>query len=268
MKIQVHINKKTVSINDRAFNYGDGLFETILVKNNKPKLLNQHIKRLFVGCKRLSIKLPGIKLIKDSIQKAIGSTNECIIKIIYTRGISGHGYGYDSDITPQLYVIKKKKKLHVSKKFISLGYSKHVLSDNSYLSRIKHMNRLEQVLGYVNKDDNTFDNHIMTNGNREIIECINSNIFFYKYTNVLVIYTPILNDSGVDGILKQEIIKTFQKKKVKVKNKNIKRADIKLYDGCFICNSINGVQFVNKISNKTLNHIEYLEELLDKYIYE
>jgi branched-subunit amino acid aminotransferase/4-amino-4-deoxychorismate lyase len=89
LKIQVHINKKTVSINDRAFNYGDGLFETILVKNNKPKLLNQHIKRLFVGCKRLSIKLPGIKLIKDSIQKAIGSTNECIIKIIYTRGISG-----------------------------------------------------------------------------------------------------------------------------------------------------------------------------------
>ena len=190
------------------------------------------------------------------------------IKIIYTRGISGHGYGYDSDITPQLYVIKKKNKLHISKKFISLGYSQHVLSDNSYLSRIKHINRLEQVLGYVNKDANNFDNHIMTNGNREIIECINSNIFFYKYRNVLVIYTPILNDSGVDGILKQEIIKTFQKKKVKVKNKNIKRADIKLYDGCFICNSINGVQFVNKISNKSLNHIEYLEELLDKYIYE
>ena len=52
MKIQVHINKKTVSINDRAFNYGDGIFETILVKNNKPVLINQHINRLAIGCER------------------------------------------------------------------------------------------------------------------------------------------------------------------------------------------------------------------------
>lgn len=268
MKIQVYINKKTVSINDRAFNYGDGIFETILVKQNKPKYINQHIKRLFAGCEKLNIRSPSIKLLKDSVKKAIGLTNECIIKIIYTRGISEHGYGYDSSIIPQLYIIKKKKTLQTSKKFISLGYSKYTLSDNSHLSMIKHINRLEQVLGFAQKEKGVFDNFIMTNKKHEIIECINSNIFFYKFMDKFSIYTPSLDGSGVNGIVKQEIIQELKKRKIIVKTKNIKKSDIKIFDGCFICNSINGVQFVKKINKQRMNHIEYLEELLHKYIYE
>ena len=268
MKIQVHINKKTVSINDRAFNYGDGIFETILVKNNKPKLINQHINRLAIGCERLNIRFPGIKILKDSIKKSIGLTNECIIKIIYTRGISEHGYGYDLSIIPQLYIIKKKRNLNIIKKFITLGYSKYNLSDNSRLSKIKHNNRLEQVLGYAHKEKGVYDNYIMMTKNKEIIECINSNIFFYTYNGNFIVYTPLLNSSGVDGIVKQEIIHMLKKKKIIVKNIKIKKSEINLFDGCFICNSVNGVQFVNKINNQSMNHVEHLEELVDKYIYE
>jgi 4-amino-4-deoxychorismate lyase len=147
LKIQVHINKKSVSIKDRGFNYGDGLFETILVKNNKCLYLSDHIKRLVRGCKVLKIPTPNLKLLKSSIKKSIGKTKECIIKIIYTRGLSDHGYGYDKNIIPQLYVIKKRKNRPKIKNTISLGYSEYFLNDNSSLSKIKHMNRLEQILG-------------------------------------------------------------------------------------------------------------------------
>ena len=107
MKIQVHINKSSVSIKDRGFNYGDGLFETILVKNNKAQYLSDHIKRLMRGCKVLKIPTPSLKLVENSIKQSISRTKKCIIKIIYTRGLSDHGYGYDKNIIPQLYVIKK-----------------------------------------------------------------------------------------------------------------------------------------------------------------
>ncbi len=269
MKIQVHINKRSVSIKDRGFNYGDGLFETILIKNNKALYLGDHIKRLVRGCKVLSIPNPSLKLVDNAIKKSIGKTKDCIIKIIYTRGLSDHGYDYDKNITPQLYVIKKRKSRSKVKNTISLGYSEYFLNDNSSLSKIKHMNRLEQILGTTFKPKKIFDNYVLVDKKNHIIECISSNIFFYKYNNSKFnFYTPNLKNNGVDGILKQQIIKTLTKKNISVLEKNIKKDEIDKYHGSFICNSISGIEFVGQINKVPFNHIEYLEDLLHKYIYD
>ena len=74
MNIQVHINKKSIPIKDRAFNFGDGLFETIHIRNNRPLFINDHIKRLNAGCNKLTIPIIPIKLLKDSINKAISNS--------------------------------------------------------------------------------------------------------------------------------------------------------------------------------------------------
>ena len=269
MKIQVHINKTSVSIKDRGFNYGDGLFETILVKNNKALYLSDHIKRLTKGCKVLKIPTPNLKLVENSIKQSISRTKECIIKIIYTRGLSDHGYGYDKNIIPQLYVIKKRKSHSKIKNTISLGYSKYFLNDNSSLSKIKHMNRLEQILGTTFKPKKIYDNYILVDKKNHIIECISSNIFFYKYNhNKFIFHTPSLKNNGVEGILKQQIIKAIAKRNISVLEKNIKKDEITKYHGAFICNSISGIEFVGQINEVSLNHIECLEDLLHKYIYE
>ncbi len=258
-----------MSIKDRGFNYGDGLFETILVKNNKCLYQVDHIKRLIKGCDILRIPTPSKQLINDSIKKSIGKTKDCIIKIIYTRGLSDHGYGYDKDITPQLYVIKKRKSFSKKKKFISLGYSQYTLNDNSSLAKIKHMNRLEQILGITLKPKKMFDNYILTNKKNHIFECISSNIFFYTFKdNKFSIHTPDLKNNGVDGILKQQIIKTLHKKNIPILERIIEKKNINKYHGAFICNSISGVEFVHKIDKQLLIHIEYLEDLLHKYIYD
>ena len=258
-----------MSIKDRGFNYGDGIFETILVRNNKCLYQSDHIKRLIKGCEVLKIPPPSTRILNGSIKKSIGKTKECIIKIIYTRGLSNHGYSYEKDIIPQLYIIKKRKILPKHRKAISLGYSQYCLSDNSYLSKIKHMNRLEQILGIAFKPKKIFDNYILINKKNHIVECISSNIFFYKFNNnKFIFHTPDLRNNGVDGILKQQIIKTLIKKNISVFERNIKKNDIAAYHGSFICNSITGIEFVSQINKQSLNHIEYLEDLLHKYIYE
>ncbi len=269
MNIQVHINKKSIPIKDRAFNFGDGLFETIHIRNNRPLFINDHIKRLNTGCNKLSIPIIPIKLLKDSIDKAISNSKNCIIKIIYSRGLSDHGYRFPKNIIPQLYIFKKQFTKVKKKSFISLGYSKYNLHSNLYLSKIKHLNRIEQILALTMKGKSKNDDYILLDSSKNIIECISSNIFFYMYkNNTFRFVTPSLTNCGVDGIMKQQVIKHLKRRKFKIFEKDITKKDIINFDGCFICNVVKGIQFINKIENKKMKHILQIETLLKKYIYE
>ena len=268
MKAQVFINPKYIPVNDRAFNYGDGLFETILVNNGEPLFLKEHLTRLNLGCKKLRIELPSQTLIKKSINKSIGNTKKCIIKIIYSRGISLHGYGYDRKVKPQLYIIKKRAPNIKRSLFIPLRYSKYKLYDNPYLSKIKHLNRLEQILG-LTFSDRKDSNNILIDKNNNIIECISSNIFLYTIKkDTFNFVTPDLSNSGVDGIMKKVIIKFMKRKKINISENTIKQKDIRKFHGAFICNSVTGIQFVKKIDKHTLSHSRELEAILDKFVYE
>ena len=79
-KFNVFINKKTISIQDRGFNFGDGVFETILVRENKPLWLRKHFQRMAYGCKSLQIDVPPLSLIKECSTEAISNTRNCILK--------------------------------------------------------------------------------------------------------------------------------------------------------------------------------------------
>ena len=268
MKTQVFINPKTIPVNDRAFNYGDGLFETILINNGAPLFLKEHLTRLRIGCKKLRILLPSQTVIEKSINKSIGNTKKCIIKIICSRGISTHGYAYDKKVIPQLYIIKKKATNIKRSLFISLGYSRYKLCDNPYLSKIKHLNRLEQILGFTFTDKKE-SNNILVDKNNNIIECISSNIFLYTIKkNNFTFVTPDLSNSGVDGIMKKIIIKFMKRKKINISQKIIKQKDITRFHGAFICNSVTGIQFVTKIDKHAFSHSRELETILGEFIYE
>ena len=55
-RFNIFLNPKNISIKDRGFNYGDGLFETILVKDSKILYLKEHVERLHDGCNILHFK--------------------------------------------------------------------------------------------------------------------------------------------------------------------------------------------------------------------
>jgi len=269
LKLQVIINPRNISSKDRAFNYGDGLFETILIKNNRPLYLNEHITRLRNGCRKLKLLIPPKSLIENSITKTIDRSKDCIVKIIYSRGFSDHGYTYDKNIIPIMYFIKKDKSNIDRKHSVTLGYSNYKLSKITYLSKIKHLNRLEQILGATFVDNKKYDNHILMDVNNNIIECISSNIFFYQHKNNKYIFdTPDLSNAGVDGIMKSVIIKFMKRKRMNFAEKTINQKDLDKYDGAFICNSISGVQYVSKIESYKFDYDTNLEKILNKFIYE
>ena len=168
-----------------------------------------------------------------------------------------------------MYIIKKKPTNVKRSLFISLGYSKYKLFDNPYLSKIKHLNRLEQILGFTFTDRKEGTNNILVDKNNNIIECISSNIFLYTIkNNNFNFVTPDLSNSGVDGIMKKIIIKFMKRKKINIRENIIKQKDIKKFHGAFICNSVTGIQFIKKIDKHTFSHSRELETVLGKFIYE
>ena len=268
MKPQVLINPKSIPVNDRAFNYGDGVFETILVRDGNPLFIDQHMKRFYRGCDVLKIIKPTKKIIRDSIKKSIGKTKNCIVKILYSRGLSDHGYGYDEYIQPRLYLIRKRNIQTKPRCFISLGFSEYKLRNNAHLAKIKHLNRLEQILGFNNIGRGNYDNYILLDERERIIECISSNIFFYKLKkDDYNFFSPELSYSGVDGIMRQSIIEYMKKKKFSITVKDIKKNQIVNFDGAFICNSVSGIQFIKNIQKHKYQHSKILESTFLKFIY-
>ena len=83
-----------ISVEDRAVQYGDGVFETIAVKRKILEFWKEHYQRLNKGCKVLKIKCPSEVSLKKEINKFIKKSkkNKFVLKIIISRGIGGRGY--------------------------------------------------------------------------------------------------------------------------------------------------------------------------------
>ena len=87
-----------ISIYNRNVQYGDGLFETCVAKDNQILFWEKHFLRLEEGCERLKIKkIEESTWLKD-IKKAFGLSahKNCVIKLILSRGNSQRGYSCHS----------------------------------------------------------------------------------------------------------------------------------------------------------------------------
>ena len=90
----LNIENIFIPLNDRGLKFGDGVFETILIKKNKPVLFDEHFKRLENSSKILNINFKLNKdflerLINEGITKLFLKKNEfASVRINYSRGIN------------------------------------------------------------------------------------------------------------------------------------------------------------------------------------
>ena len=268
-RFNIILNPKNISIKDRGFNYGDGLFETILVKNSKILYLKQHIKRLHQGCEVLSLKKPSSKIINDAIKKVLRNKKDCIIKIILTRGDSNFGYNIPKNIKHNLYFIRKEKNKPIDKdKSIRLKISEYITYQNSCLAKIKHLNRIDQCLIAEELNDKNNINDLVVLNENIIVETLSSNIFFVKKNkSSYVFHTPRVDRFGVKGILRDEIISYLKKHNFTIREKAILPSDLKKYDLSFKVNCIQGLIFIDEIENNKFSRDQILYNILKKFIY-
>ncbi|MDP1930638.1 MAG: aminodeoxychorismate lyase [Gammaproteobacteria bacterium] len=227
-------------ISDRGLHYGDGVFETIRVRDNKLLLWDKHLARLTDSCARLCIPCAVDKL-KEEIAQVLNPTNpHGILKIIVTRGSGGRGY-FPPD-TPSATRIVQLHSLPPDYDLKAINGIRamictHPASSNSALAGIKHLNRIDQVMASMELSEG-MDEGFMCNESGYLIEGTKSNVFFVEKGAVI---TPDLTSSGVAGIMRAVVIDLVKQMKMDVTVRNVALGDIRNASELFVCNSVFGI---------------------------
>ena len=240
--------QSNISIFNRNFQYGDGLFETCVVNNNQILFWEKHLSRLDIGCRKLKIKNIEEEIWLKDIKKALSLTSKknCVLKLILSRGNSQRGYSYSDDILPVRVVIVSEMKNVQAKESFSLEYASSGYHSNPNLAGIKHCNRIEQILA---RSSLKRDEAIMLDENQNIISVTQGNIYFIFGQSLV---TPKLDRCGVIGSRRSLILELAELIELNVEQGNVSMNDAKKADEAFISNSIMGIQSVNSIEEYQL----------------
>lgn len=244
-----YVPAENISLFDRGFAYGDGLFETIATYNGTVRSLDLHRSRLARGLKRLAFDLDAASQdqLWDFVQQQADSQPNCGIKVIVTRGCGGRGY-MPPEISKCEIVIgifDSPDYSALKQQGVGLHSSAVECSINRSLSGLKHLNRLENVLAKQALEGSAYE-AVMKNAKGQIVECIQSNIFWVKQG---VLFTPALTESGVQGSMRGEILRSFHGTiNITVNDQSALEAA----DEIFVTNALSGIVPVVQFGSKVL----------------
>lgn len=239
-------NADTISVADRGFQYGDGLFETIEIRHNTPIFLEKHLQRLNTDSQRLYLPKLNLELLRAEISQLCQNAGNAVLKIIITRGSGGRGYRQPDEIQPTR-ILSLHPFPDYPKSYYTNGLVTRVcetrLGLNSTLAGMKHLNRLEQVLARAEWNGVSIHEGIMLDFNGRVIEGTMTNLFYVKNGEL---FTASLNLCGISGILRGWIFEQLS-----VIEHDFFIEDLFEADEIFVCNSIMGICGVREIENQS-----------------
>ena len=227
---------------DRGLQYGDGLFETMAVRDGRIPWLAYHLRRLEAGCERLRIAAPAAGPLREEIGACAAGQSRAIIKLIVTRGVGGRGYRPDPHARGRHFVLRYPWPAHAQRRAregVRLRVCRTRLAINPALAGLKHLNRLEQVLARMEwHDEERFQEGLMLDCQERVIEGTMTNLFIVRGGALL---TPDLSTSGVAGVMREIILELAAQRALFCRETVLRLPDIGQAEEVFVCNSVVGI---------------------------
>jgi len=223
---------------DRGLQYGDGLFETCVLRHGRIELWQQHLDRLIAGCQRLAIPTPDPAQLSTELRSLCVGTSDGLVKLIITRGSGGRGYRPPAAPSPrriwQLHPIPAYPTEYATEG-VRLQRCRTQLSQSPQLAGIKHLNRLEQVLARAEWSDPDIPEGLLQDSAGNWIEGTMSNLFVVSDGRLL---TPDLSRCGVAGVMRDQVLALAAEQGIASHIAAIDTATLTAADELFISNSV------------------------------
>jgi branched-chain amino acid aminotransferase len=241
--------------NNRAFLYGDAVFETVKILDNKVLFLEDHYFRLMASMRILRMEIPmnftmeffENELLKSAQNDHIADSARARMTIFRKEG--GYYLPTNNNVDHIITVSKIETPLYfIEKENYEIDIYKDFYVSKQLLSTLKTTNRAINITGSIYAHENGLDNCLLLNDDKNVVEALNGNLFMLKEG---VLSTPPLTEGCLNGILRKQILslaKTLEN--IEVVESPISPFDLQKADELFITNVIKGIQPITKYRKK------------------
>ncbi len=254
---------------NRGLLYGDGVFETVRAVSGKLLFWEDHYFRLMAAMRILRMDIPMSftpEYLEEQLLETIKTSdlagNACSVRITVYRDASGK-YLPDSN----------KVGFYAFAKMLDAPF--YLLNEDSYevelykdhyvnadlLSTLKTTNKLINVTGSIYAKENGYDNCLLVNNEKNIVEALQGNLFLVKGTKIK---TPPLADGCLRGIIRKQLIAIIGSiDTYTLEEASISPFELQKADELFITNTIIGIQPITKYRKKIFDN-KVAKDLLKK----
>ena len=241
--------------NNRAFLYGDGVFETVKIINNKILFLEEHYFRLMSAMRIVRMEIPmnfTMEYIEEQILEVV-TANNCNnsgrARITVYRNQGGNYLPKTNSVSFLINAVALENQLYfIDNKEYEVDLYKDFYVTKQLLSNIKTTNKMINVVGSIFAKENDLDNCLLLNDSKNVIEGLQGNVFMLLGNKLI---TPPLSEGCLNGIMRKQIINLAQKiETIEVLEEPISPFDLQKADELFITNVIKGIQPITKYRKK------------------
>ena len=258
---------------NRAFLYGDGVFETVKIINNKILFLEDHYFRLMSSMRVVRMEIPmnfTMEYFEEQILSVVSANSlsaSSRARITVYRNDGGYYLPLNNTVSFLIHAVSiQNTSYSIEKQHYEVDLYKDFYVTKQLLSSIKTTNKIINITGSIFADENGLDNCLMLNDSKNVVEALQGNIFMLLGNKLI---TPPVSDGCLNGVMRKQILNLAKKlEKLEVVEEPISPFDLQKADELFITNVIKGIQpitqyrkksFVTTVSNQLL---EKLNEMI------
>ncbi|WP_164521532.1 aminodeoxychorismate lyase [Iodobacter ciconiae] len=237
-----------ISMADRAFQFGDGVFRTMRCTGGAIEFWARHYSHLEQDCAALGIVCPSASILLEDLSRL--RPVDAVLKIIITRGETARGYSVPDQLLPNR-IVQLAALPAYPEQLYQQGVKVRVCSTQASwqpaLAGVKHLNRLENVLARREWHDPDIFEGLMLDRDGFVIEGVMSNVLVLS-DNILS--TPKLEQSGVSGVMCEVIFDAAVQHGLQVEKRAWTLDEIKQSDAIWLTNSLMGLLPVSDLCGR------------------
>ena len=242
-------------VNNRAFLYGDGVFETVKILDQKVLFLEDHYFRLMSSMRVVRMEIPmhftleyfEEQLLSLAAIKNLGASARARITVYRNEG--GYYLPEQHEVSFLIDIVALNQSLYE----IELGaYEVDLFKDfyitKQLLSSIKTTNKLINITGSIFAKENGLDNCLLLNDSKNVVEALQGNLFMVMGNQLI---TPPVAEGCLNGVMRKQLIDLAKKMDgMEFLEAPISPFDLQKADELFITNVIKGIQPITKYRKK------------------